>query len=99
MAIHSPITKGQSVTKTKPLYQGQKHPTNIAGEWLLGDFIFFPNDWKVYKIDFIDILSNGKIDIGFVSKDGKEGVNFKHNLIEKHDCVNITEMQRALGRI
>ena len=63
-------------------------------EWKVGDFIFFPRDMEVRRIDGIDVLSNGKIDIFSGS-----GANFKHILEERHNAKNITAIERELAEL
>jgi hypothetical protein len=76
-----------------------KHQTNCAGDWRVGDYIVGLNTMLMCKI--IDIDNNNMISLFKMLKRGSfvEDINKYTQLeLETVGFVNITEMQRALGR-
>lgn len=70
-----------------------KHQTNIAGEWRVGDLLIYTNE-KGSK--FLGTVEQVGICSDFHFAEWHTGyVKF----LPKSDCINITEMQRALGRV
>ena len=70
-----------------------KHLTNCAGEWRVGDFIMHTTGHFIMKVLFIGSVSI-KVDC-MTFGEGVEDVPLEL----KKKYINITEMQRALGRV
>ena len=72
-----------------------KHPTNIAGEWRNNDLVYdkFCHD-KIFVFAY-----DKKIKKYIITKDSALITYYEHLASLQANYINITEMQRALGRL